>query len=197
MKITLEFTDAERFMKELPQFAKVIGFASQFVQFSRTGMKDCDIDTGIHAYVPDVVIGPGGEHLVKAGDADRVIEAAKKVGAYVENAPEKAPEKPQDAPKETADKVSTETAKAPENAKSEAPADKEKPAEIMPKPVEADAVDIAACRKVLHAKIKAGFRDEMKALLAKLGAENVSTLAPEKYSEFVSEADKIGGDGNA
>lgn len=191
MKITLEFTDAERFMKELPQFAKVIGFASQFVQFSRTGKKDGDID--IQADVPDVVIGPGGEHLVKAGDADRVIEAAKKVGAYV---PEKAPEKP---PKETADKVSTETAKAPENAKPEASADKEKPAEIMPKPVEADAVsvDIAACRKVLHAKIKAGFRDEMKALLAKLGAENVSTLAPEKYSEFVSEADKIGGDGNA
>ena len=67
----------------------------------------------------------------------------------------------------------------------------------MPKPVEADTVDIAACRKVLHAKIKAGYRDEMKALLAKLGAENVSTLAPEKYSEFVSEANKIGGDGNA
>lgn len=188
MKITLEFTDAERFMKELPQFAKVIGFASQFVQFSRTGKKDGDID--IQADVPDVVIGPGGEHLVKAGDADRVIKAAKKVGAYV---PEKAPEKPQDAQKETANKVSTETAKAPENAKSEASAGAEK----MPKPIEADAVDIAACRKVLHAKIKAGFRDEMKALLAKLGAENVSTLAPEKYSEFVSEADKIGGDGNA
>lgn len=191
MKITLEFTDAERFMKELPQFAKVIGFASQFVQFSRTGKKDGDID--IQADVPDVVIGPGGEHLVKAGDADRVIKAAKKVGAYVENAPEKAPEKPQDAPKETADKVSTETAKAPENAKSEASAGNEK----MPKPIEADAVDIAACRKVLHAKIKAGFRDEMKALLAKLGAENVSTLDPDKYAEFVAEANKIGGDDNA
>lgn len=190
MKITLEFTDAERFMKELPQFAKVIGFASQFVQFSRTGKKDGDID--IQADVPDVAIGRGGEHLVKAGDADRVIEAAKKVGAYVENAPEKAPEKP---PKETADKVSTETAKAPENAKPEASAGIEKPAEIMPKPV--DAVDIAACRKILHAKIKAGYRDEMKALLAKLGAENVSTLAPEKYSEFVSEANKIGGGDNA
>lgn len=192
MKITLEFTDAERFMKELPQFAKVIGFASQFVQFSRTGKKDGDID--IQADVPDVVIGPGGEPLVKAGDADRVIEAAKKVGAYVEKAPDKAPEKP---PKETADKVSTETAKAPENAKPEAPADKEKPAETAPKPVEADPVDIAACRKVLHAKIKAGFRDEMKALLAKLGAENVSTLDPEKYAEFVAEANKIGGDDNA
>jgi len=191
MKITLEFTDAERFMRELPQFAKVIGFASQFVQFSRTGKKDGDID--IQADVPDVVIGPGGEHLVKAGDADWVIKAAKKVGAYVENAPEKAPEKPQDAPKETADKVSTETAKAPENAKSEASAGNEK----MPKPIEADAVDIAACRKVLHAKIKAGFRDEMKALLAKLGAENVSTLDPDKYAEFVAEANKIGGDDNA
>lgn len=167
MKITLEFTDAERFMKELPQFAKVIGFASQFVQFSRTGKKDGDID--IQADVPDVVIGPNGEHLALKTDADRIIEAAKKVGAYVEN--------------------------APENAKSEASAGNEK----MPKPVEADAVsvDIAACRKVLHAKIKAGYRDEMKALLAKLGAENVSTLAPEKYSEFVSEANKIGGDGNA
>lgn len=90
-----------------------------------------------------------------------------------------------------------EEKKAPENTKSEISEGKEKPAEIMPKPVEGDAVDIAACRKVLHAKIKAGYRDEMKALLAKLGAENVSTLNPEKYSEFVSEAGKIGGDGNA
>ena len=191
MKITLEFTDAEWFMKELPQFAKVIGFASQFVQFSRTGKKDGDID--IQADIPDLVNGPNGERLALTNDADRVIKAAKKVGAYVENAPEKAPEKPQDAPKETADKVSTETAKAPENAKPEASAGAEK----MPKPVEADAVDIAACRKVLHAKIKAGYRDEVKALLAKLGAENVSTLAPEKYSEFVSEANKIGGGDNA
>jgi hypothetical protein len=32
MKITLEFTDAERFMKELPQFAKVYRIrGSQFV----------------------------------------------------------------------------------------------------------------------------------------------------------------------
>lgn len=194
MKITLEFTDAERFMRELPQFAKVIGFASQFVQFSRTGKKDGDID--IQADVPDVVIGPNGEHLALKTDADRIIEAAKKVGAWAENAPEKAsekaPEKPQDAPKESADKVPAETVKAPENAKSEAPKAPEKPAD-PPK----DAPDIAACRKVLHAKIKAGFRDQMKALLAKLGAENVSTLDPEKYAEFVSEADKIGGDSNA
>lgn len=193
MKITLEFTDAERFMRELPQFAKVIGFASQFVQFSRTGKKDGDID--IQADIPDLVNGSNGERLALKNDADRVVEAAKKVGAYVENAPEKAPEKQQNASKETADKVSTETAKAPEIAKPEASAGIEKPAEIMPKPV--DAVDIAACRKVLHAKIKAGFRDEMKALLAKLGAENVSTLDPDKYAEFVAEANKIGGDDNA
>ena len=78
MKITLEFTDAERFMKELPQFAKVIGFASQFVQFSRTGKRDGDVD--IQADVPNVVVGPDGEHLAEAGDAKRVIDAAKKVG---------------------------------------------------------------------------------------------------------------------
>ncbi|MCI6172660.1 MAG: hypothetical protein MR671_00125 [Clostridiales bacterium] len=191
MKITLEFTDAERFMKELPQFAKVIGFASEFVTFSRAGKKDGDVE--IQADVPKVINGPNGEHLALAGDADRIIEAAKKVGAYTE----KAPEKPQDAPKETDDKVPTETAKALENAKSEASANKEKPAEIMPKPVEDNAADIAACRKILHAKIKAGYREEMKALLAKLGAENVSTLDSEKYAEFVSEANKIGGDNNA
>lgn len=194
MKITLEFTDAERFMKELPQFAKVIGFASQFVQFSRAEKKDGDVD--IQADVPNVVVGPDGEHLAEAGDAKRVIDAAKKVGAWVENAPEKAsekaPEKPQDAPKESADKVPTETVKAPENAKSEAPKAPEKPTD-PPK----DAPDIAEVRKVLHAKIKAGHRDEMKALLAKLGAQNVSTLDPAKFSEFIAEANKIGGGDNA
>lgn len=190
MKITLEFTDAERFMQELPQFAKVIGFASQFVQFSRAEKKDGDVD--IQADVPNVVVGPDGEHLAEAGDAKRIIDAAKKVGAWVENAPEKAPEKPQDAPKESADKVPTETVKAPENAKSEAPKAPEKPTD-PPK----DAPDIAEVRKVLHAKIKAGHRDEMKALLAKLGAQNVSTLDPAKFSEFIAEANKIGGGDNA
>jgi hypothetical protein len=62
--------------------------------------------------------------------------------------------------------VSTETTKAPEKKKTEASA---KPEDAMPKPVDPPkgTPDIAAVRKVLHAAIKAGHKDEMKALLGK------------------------------
>ena len=89
-----------------------------------------------------------------------------------------------------------ETTKAPEKKKTEASAKSEN---VMPKPVDPPkgTPDIAAVRKVLHTAIKAGHKDEMKALLGKLGAQSVSTLDPSKFTEFIAEANKIGGDGNA
>lgn len=53
--------------------------------------------------------------------------------------------------------------------------------------------DIAAVRKVLHTVIKAGHKDEMKALLSELGASNVTSLDPSKYVEFITKAKEIGG----
>ena len=184
MKITLEFSNAERFMKELPQFAKVIGFAANFVTFSHIDKDGRDIE-----------IQADGKKIKKS-DEDRILEAAKKVGAFKEVAPAESSESPQDAPKESDGKSPTETTKAPEKKKTEASA---KPEDVMPKSVDPpkETPDIAAVRKVLHTAIKGGHKDEMKALLGKLGAQSVSTLDPAKYTEFIAEANKIGGGDNA
>ena len=193
MKITLEFSNAERFMKEFPQFAKVIGFAANSVTFSHIDKDGRDIE--IQADVPEVIDTPDGKKIKKS-DEDRILEAAKKVGAFKEVAPAESSESPQDAPKESDGKSSTETTKAPEKKKTEASAKSEN---VMPKPVDPPkgTPDIAAVRKVLHTAIKAGHKDEMKALLGKLGAQSVSTLDPSKFTEFITEANKIGGGDNA
>lgn len=174
MKITLEFSDAERFMKELPQFANVIGFAAKFVQFSRVDKNTRDIE--IQADIPEIRDGK-----IAKTDANRIYDAAKAVGAYTprNEALGKASESPEDAPEES----DGSSEKGPENEK------------LVDSPqVEPDIADV---RKVLHAVIKAGHKDEMKALLSKLGAQNVSTLDPAKYAEFITEANKIGGGDNA
>ena len=64
MKITLEFSNAERFMKELPQFAKVIGFAANFVTFSHIDKDGRDIE--IQADVPEVIDTPDGKKIKKS-----------------------------------------------------------------------------------------------------------------------------------
>lgn len=71
-----------------------------------------------------------------------------------------------------------------------APAEPEKKPEA---PKQEATPDITEVRKTLHAVIKAGHRDEVKDLLAKLGATNVTSLDPGKYTEFIEEAKKIGG----
>lgn len=81
--------------------------------------------------------------------------------------------------------VAQATSDAIDNAEKAKAEPKEAPKEDVP--------DIAAVRKVLHTVIKAGHKDEMKALLSELGASNVTSLDPSKYVEFITKAKEIGG----
>ncbi len=182
MKITLEFKNPERFFKELPQFAKAIEFAGQFVNITRVPGNSDDIN--LEAVIPDTKTPAGVE---------KTVDAAKAVGIYhggvddsaVNPSTDKAhEEKPQEAEEPPFEEDSTKSTPEPVKAESEAPA--------MPEPT-ATEYAITDVRKALSKCIKLGKRDEMKKLLTDLGAENVSGLRPEKYAEFIAAAEKIGG----
>ncbi|MCH4062999.1 MAG: hypothetical protein LKG48_04635 [Lachnospiraceae bacterium] len=179
MKITLEFSNTEEFYRDLPKFAALTGFSGQFANFSHVKKGDTvakleDPD------LPEVVEKDGTKYVRQTQDQKEKLEAAAAVSDAV-----KAAEKTKK--KEPAADPLAGNMNPPEEA---APAEPEKKPEA---PKQEAAPDITEVRKVLHAVIKAGHRDEMKALLEKLGAANVTNLDPDKYVEFITEAKKIGG----
>ena len=179
MKITLEFNNIEEFYKDLPKFAALTEFSGQFANFSHVKKGDTvakleDPD------LPEVVERDGTKYVRQTPDQKEKLEAAAAVSDAVKAAEKTKKKEP------VADPLAGNM-NPPEKA---APAEPEKKPEA---PKQQAAPDITEVRKVLHAVIKAGHRDEMKALLEKLGAANVTNLDPDKYVEFITEAKKIGG----
>lgn len=179
MKITLEVNNIEEFYKDLPKFAALTEFSGQFANFSHVKKGDTvakleDPD------LPEVVERDGTKYVRQTPDQKEKLEAAAAVSDAV-----KAAEKTKK--KEPAADPLAGNMNPPEEA---APAEPEKKPEA---PKQEAAPDITEVRKTLHAVIKAGHRDEVKDLLAKLGAANVTSLDPGKYTEFIEEAKKIGG----
>ena len=179
MKITLEFNNIEEFYKDLPKFAALTEFSGQFANFSHVKKGDtvAKLDD---PELPEVVEKDGTKYVRQTKDQKEKLEAA----AAVSDAIKAAEETKKKAP--AADPLAGNM-NPPEEA---APAEPEKKVEA---PKKEAAPDITEVRKVLHSVIKAGHRDEMKALLEKLGAANVTNLDPGKYVEFITEAKKIGG----
>lgn len=130
--------------------------------------------------LPEVVERDGTKYVRQTPDQKEKLEAAAAVSDAV-----KAAEKTKK--KEPAADPLAGNMNPPEKA---APAEPEKKPEA---PKQEATPDITEVRKTLHAVIKAGHRDEVKDLLAKLGAANVTSLDPGKYTEFIAEAKKIGG----
>ena len=168
MKITLEFENAEKFFKELPKFAALINFSGKFTSFNH--VKKSDLIAVLQD--PDLpkIIEKDGQRFVQPTDEQcekltKASEEAKAMG--IEAGINKK-----------------------EEAKESAGKKKDEPKEEAKKK---DAPDITEVRQVLHEAIKAGHRDEVKALLEELGAKNVSTLDPKRYADFISGAKKIGG----
>ena len=179
MKITLEFNNIEEFYKDLPKFAALTEFSGQFANFSHVKKGDTvakleDPD------LPEVVERDGTKYVRQTPKKKKKLEAAAAVSDAV-NAAEKTKKK-----EPVADPLAGNM-NPPEKA---APAEPEKKPEA---PKQEATPDITEVRKTLHAVIKAGHRDEVKDLLAKLGAANVTSLDPGKYTEFIEEAKKIGG----
>ena len=57
---------------------------------------------------------------------------------------------------------------------------------------EKKAVTLEEVRKVLAEKSRAGFTDEVKAILTKHGADKLSEVAPTEYKALLAEAEVIG-----
>ena len=182
MKITLEFSNTEEFYRDLPKFAALTGFSGQFANFSYVKKGDTvakleDPD------LPEVVEKDGTKYVRQTPDQKEKLEAAAAVSDAVKAAEKTKKKEPVADPLAGNMNLPEEAAPAEPEKKPEAP--KQEATEATP--------DITEVRKVLHAVIKAGHRDEVKDLLAKLGAANVTSLDSGKYTEFIEEAKKIGG----
>lgn len=193
MKILLEFENAEKFFMELPKFAALIGFSGQFADFEH--VKKPDTTSQLRTpELPKISVNADGSHTLTGTDSQigKVAKAAVEAGV-AKTEQKKVPENPQNTQNAADGESSSDTVKA--SAPEKTP-EKPAPQEAMPKPVDPpkDAPKITDVRKVLHAQIKAGHRDEMKSLLNKLGAKSVSTLDPDKFADFIAEANKIGGE---
>ena len=168
MKVTLEFDNEENFFKELPRFAALINFSGKFTSFNH--VKKSDLIAVLQD--PDLpkIVERDGQRFVRPTDeqCEKLTKASEEAKAMGTEA--------------GIDKK--------EEAKESAGKKKEEPKEETEKQV---APDITEVRQVLHEAIKAGHRDEVKALLEELGAKNVSTLDPKRYADFISGAKKIGG----
>lgn len=180
MKITLEFSNTEEFYRDLPKFAALTGFSGQFANFSHVKKGDTvakleDPD------LPEVIKKDGTKYVRQTPDQKEKLEAAAAVSDAVKAA-EKVKKGHHGATDPLAGNMNPPEETAPEDPKKKPEPKKEK-----------STPDITEVRKTLHAVIKAGHRDEVKDLLAKLGAANVTSLDPGKYTEFIEEAKKIGG----
>ena len=181
MKITLEFTDIEKFFVELPRFAALISMAGKFASF-------------------DKVKASGLESLLQEPDLPEVRRA--KDGTKIATGSPEQVDELKAAQKAAADalKAMTEESTTPKAADpSEAPEELEKTAQKKKKPAEASGGDVkdTDVRAMLNQLIKAGHRDDVKTLLTSFGAENFSKLAPEHYATVMTWGrELLGGEDN-
>lgn len=183
MKISIEFENAEKFFTELPKFASLIGFSGGFANF--THVKKSDLIANLED--PDL------PKILEGEDGARILRGTEEQIGKVRKASNAASKREEPEPPEATPGEATEAADKGQGGEAENPKAGKETASEPPK----GTPDIADVRKVLHTAIKAGHKDEMKALLGKLGAQSVSILDPSKFTEFITEANKIGGDGNA
>lgn len=174
MKVTLEFENAEKFFLELPKFAKLIGYASQFATFDHVDRAKSE------AILQDPA--------VKVNAAQVPMEKpVTKVEAETEDAIE-APEEPPEEPKVMK--------KSP--AKSEKPQEtaKAKPQEAA-KDSETPTAKDTDVRKVFNRLIKSGKRDKVSEILKAHDAENFSGLDPKYYAAAIKAAKEALGEEDA
>lgn len=179
MKISIEFENAEKFFTELPKFAALIGFYGEFANF--THVKRSDLIANLED--PDL------PKILEGEDGSRILRGAEEQIGKVRKAAKPTPKREEPEPPEAAPGEATAAADKGRGGEAENPKAEKETASEPPK----TAPDITEVRQVLHTVIKAGHKDEVKALLSKLGAQNVTGLDPARYEEFIAEAGKIGG----
>lgn len=188
MKVILEFENIGDFFTQLPRFASLMNFSGQFANITQRPKAETETALGeTELPVVDVAEGVtrvGGTKAETATEAGKKIEAAydaaeaaEAAAPWSEDAPE-APRKGAKTGKASKPKKPAETADGPTEAAPDAP---ETPAA---------RVTDADVRKALNALIKAGKRDDVKAILKGFGAGNFSQLDAGQYPEVLKKAEE-------
>ena len=201
MKIVLEFENISDFFTQLPRFATLMNFSGQFANITKKPKSDSEPtleepDLPVIEHPEEGVTRVHGTKTETAEQAGKKIEAAYDAAEATEVAAPKpakeptdeaeAPEAAEDAPKKAA-----KPGKAGKSKK--APAPEDDPAEAPQDAPEGEVKD-ADVRKALNALIKAGKRDEVKAILKSFGAENFSKLTANQYPAVLKKAKEALGD---
>ena len=195
MKITLEFTDIEKFFTELPRFAALMNFSGQFASFDH--VKKSDLISNLEEpAVPYVFTNEDGKAMIsgteeqltktkEAGEiADKTVEQLdkrKKEAAAKKAAKAKAAETPWESTEEAQEKP--EETKAANSTPEE-----EKPAQ---KPAAAASVKDTDVRKALNKLIQSGHREDVKTILSEFGAENFSKLDEKHFAAVLQKAKEV------
>ncbi len=201
MKISLEFENAEKFFKELPKFAALIGFSGEFADFSHVKKSDL-VSLLEKPDLPEIVSNKDGVRTIKgtpdqiskvstAGDVSAAVKKADAAAkrnepkdelAEAMNPPEEAPEEATEAA-EQAPTAETDKSKA----KEEKPAEK---AQMAPE----KKLSAADLKLFAAGRARAGHRAQLKDLLAQYGEKSVTDLTqhqPDKMQEFYNRLKEV------
>ncbi len=188
MKVILEFENIGDFFTQLPRFASLMNFSGQFANITQRPKAETEPTLGeTELPVVDVAEGVtrvGGTKAETAAEAGKKIEAAYDAAEAAEAA----------APwSEDASEAPRKGAKPGKASKPKKPAEAaDGPAEAAQDAPEAPAARVtdADVRKALNALIKAGKRDDVKAILKGFGAGNFSQLDAGQYPEVLKKAEE-------
>ena len=178
MKITLEFTDVEKFFVELPRFAALMSMAGKFTSFDKVKAQGLEVllqepnlpQVGITADGEKVAVGDP-EQVGKLKDAqDKALEAVK---AMTQEPAMNPPETDENEPEEEKPKKDTTKEKKAAEGQTGAP------------------VKDTDVRKMLNRLIKAGHRDKVKEILSEFGAPNFSKLDSKHYEAVMEKGREI------
>lgn len=189
MKVILEFENIGDFFTQLPRFASLMNFSGQFANITQRPKAETEQvlgETELPAVdVAEGVTRVGGTKAETATEAGKKIEAAYDAAEAAEAAAPLPSEDPPEAPRKAAKPGKAGKPKKPAEAA-------DGPTEAAPEAPEAPAARVtdADVRKALNALIKAGKRDDVKAILKGFGAGNFSQLDAGQYPEVLKKAEE-------
>lgn len=198
MKITLEFTDIEKFFTELPRFAALMNFSGEFASFDHVKKSEL-LSCLKEPDLPEVLRNDDGSSRVRGTQEqlDKVNEAGEIADKTVEMVEKK--------------KKAAKAQKTPATPSQEAAQTSEEAQTVNTTPEAAKAAQAATespdggvkdtdVRKVFNKLMKSGHRDDVKKIFKHFGASNFSGLDKKDFAAAIEMANKVlekGGNENA
>lgn len=192
MRISLEFSTLADMLVDLPKFAALISGSGTMEERMVSAGLDFDVAQRKNQIAVKITPPPGvsfteeDKAAMKAGVTKAI--AASKTGTQIAENVKADAEKTREATQTPAEPPKKEKAKkntpAPEKAADGAQDAPEKAPKDAPAPTKAP--DVTEIRKVMKACLDAGKRDEAKAILTSVGADNVTTIPEDKRAEVLA-----------